>query len=159
MIALTKTLLKYFLFICAFMVASLFVLLIFLTWAAVNREVLGFGENLPTDEYLLPTHEGEFFLIDIYAKLESQLLYAYGIGAWSALWRLTMEVTSSQGYRETAFDLSTFGWSEHSNNKNLFSRTAGQTNHSASRAASHKAFCFGPRIRSWPNGRSGYNAA
>ena len=32
-----------------------------------------------------------------------------------------MEVTSSQRYRETAFDLNPFCWSEHSNNKN-FSR-------------------------------------
>ena len=69
MIVLAKMRLKDFLLICATMVASLFVLLIF-NWAAVNREVLGFGENLPTYGYLLPTHEGKFFIIDIYARFE-----------------------------------------------------------------------------------------
>ena len=46
MIALAKTLFKYFLRICTIMLASIFVLPVYLNWAARNREVLGFGENL-----------------------------------------------------------------------------------------------------------------
>ena len=58
----------YFLLICAFLAATLFFLLIHLNWAAANREVLGFGKNLPADGYLLRTVNGEFFLIDTYSK-------------------------------------------------------------------------------------------
>ena len=101
------------------MIASLFVLLIYLNWAATKREVLGFGENFPTYGYFFLTDEGKFFLIDIYSKLETQLLFAHGKGAWSALWRPIFEITSSQGYHATGFDLPPFGWDENANDKTI----------------------------------------
>ena len=80
--------------------------------------MLGFGENLPTDGYLLPRDEGEFIQIDTNSKSEKQLLFAHRARAWSTLWRPTLGVTSSQGYLATAFDLTPFGWSEHTKDKN-----------------------------------------
>ena len=40
---------------------------------------------------------------------EEPISVAHGKGAWSALWRPTLGVTSSQGYRATTFDLPPFG--------------------------------------------------
>lgn len=121
MIAVAKTLLKYLVRICAIMVAALLVALVYFNWAAANREVTGFGKNLPADGYLLPTGEGKFFLIDINTEAENQLLFVHGTGAWSALWRPTLETAATQGYRTTAFDLPPFGWSEHASDR-IYSR-------------------------------------
>ena len=60
MIALAKTLFKYFLRICAIMLASIFVLPVYLNWAAGNQERLGFGENFcERKSTVTPISQGE----------------------------------------------------------------------------------------------------
>lgn len=82
-------------------------------WSASSREVIAFGEGLPSDGMMISTSEGAIFALTAGRSGQPNVLFAHGTAAWSGLWRPTLDATAEAGFHATAFDMPPFGWSEH----------------------------------------------
>lgn len=82
-------------------------------WMAAQREVVQFGQNLPSDGLMVQTRAGRFFLLEAGKPGRPQVLFAHGTAAWSGLWRPTLKAVAAVDYHAVAFDMPPFGWSQY----------------------------------------------
>lgn len=96
-------------------VGSVFFLSVFLLYfhlLAVQREKLPRQAAAPSSGYFVPGNDVEIFLQETGPKNGPVVLFVHGMGAWSEIWKDTMEAVSRKGYRTIAIDLPPFGFSE-----------------------------------------------
>lgn len=85
--------------------------------AAMLRETEQRADILPGDGRLIPTREGEIFVLEAGPKDGTALLFAHGTAAWSDLWSPVLEAAGRDGWRAIAFDMPPFGFSDHAEDR------------------------------------------
>lgn len=105
--------LRHKLFVALFSVILLFVLgaLAMMVWVSDRQSEFlqnaqpGFGRTITTEQ-------GELFLQDFGIATATPAVLIHGFGAWSEVWRPTLELMSKDGWRAVAPDMPPFGYTE-----------------------------------------------
>src|SRR5512145_2820711 len=80
--------------------------------AASLREKASRTEAAPSTGRFVDAGDVEVFVQELGPTSGNPVLLVHGTGAWSAIWRETMEALAIEGYRAIALDLPPFGYSE-----------------------------------------------
>ncbi|MGH7586049.1 MAG: alpha/beta fold hydrolase [Gemmatimonadales bacterium] len=80
--------------------------------AASLREKGSRTESAPSTGRFVDAGDVEVFVQELGPVSGPPVLFVHGTGAWSAIWRETMEALAVEGYRAIALDLPPFGYSE-----------------------------------------------
>jgi pimeloyl-ACP methyl ester carboxylesterase len=79
---------------------------------AAIRERRTAAEIAPADGQLVPVNGGRIFIQTTGPADGIPVVFTHGMGAWSELWRLTLDEVGSAGFRAIALDLPPFGFSD-----------------------------------------------
>ena len=80
--------------------------------AASLREKASRTEAAPSTGQFVDAGDVEVYVQELGPVSGAPVLLVHGTGAWSAIWRETMEALAVEGYRAIALDLPPFGYSE-----------------------------------------------
>lgn len=105
---LFKSLLKLFLLVILLIVVAF---LYFSIWSE-RREVQSYKQSAPTTGAFLSADDIELFYQEKGPETGQPVVFLHGTGAWSELWRQTLDPLSEKGYRTIAIDTPPFGFSQ-----------------------------------------------
>jgi pimeloyl-ACP methyl ester carboxylesterase len=81
-------------------------------WQAHARETMTRQQAAPRDGRPVRAGDVELFVQERGPADAPVVLFMHGMGAWSQIWRPTMETVAAAGFRAIALDLPPFGYSE-----------------------------------------------
>jgi pimeloyl-ACP methyl ester carboxylesterase len=81
-------------------------------WQADGRETKTRLDGAPSAGRFVRAADVEMFIQELGPKNAPVVLFVHGMGAWSELWRSTLDATAAAGFRAVAIDLPPFGYSE-----------------------------------------------
>lgn len=81
-------------------------------WQAYARESKPRAEAAPRAGRFVRAADVDLFLQEAGPENGPVVVFIHGMGAWSELWRSTIEATAAAGFRAVALDLPPFGYSE-----------------------------------------------
>lgn len=105
-------LLKWSGFVLAGLVIVILLLLVFFGWRVGQREKLDYHTALPDTGRLVKAGDIDIFVQEYGPPADQVILITHGTGAWSELWRETIDLLAGAGYRVVAMDVPPFGYSE-----------------------------------------------
>jgi len=97
---------------CLLLVLVLVAVLAAFRWQAGVRETLSRTEAAPSRGRFVRAGDVEIYVQELGPPRAPVVLFIHGMGAWSELWRETLDVTAAAGFRAVAMDLPPFGFSE-----------------------------------------------
>jgi pimeloyl-ACP methyl ester carboxylesterase len=80
--------------------------------AAARRETMPRAAAAPTTGRFVRTADVEMFVQEAGPPSGAVVLLVHGTGAWSEIWRRTLDTLASAGYHAVAVDMPPFGYSE-----------------------------------------------
>ena len=83
-----------------------------LRWQASARETETHTGAAPAGGRFVSAFDVEIFVQEAGPPDAPAVVFVHGMGAWSELWRETLEATAAAGFRAVALDLPPFGFSE-----------------------------------------------
>src|SRR5262245_9007962 len=81
-------------------------------WRASARETKTRADAAPAAGRFVRSTDVEIFVQELGPRDAPPVLFVHGMGAWSEIWRATLEATAAAGFRAVAIDLPPFGYSE-----------------------------------------------
>jgi len=81
-------------------------------WTAARRETVSRSESAPSAGRFVRAADVEMFVQESGPRSGAPVLLIHGTGAWSEIWRRTLDTLASAGYRAVAVDMPPFGFSE-----------------------------------------------
>ena len=79
---------------------------------ASQRETRTRVEAAPATGRFVRAGDVDLFIQELGPRDAPVVLFVHGMGAWSELWRATLDATAAAGFRAVALDLPPFGYSE-----------------------------------------------
>ncbi|MES2213545.1 MAG: alpha/beta hydrolase [Patescibacteria group bacterium] len=104
--------LKWLFYIFVGLVVVIGVILIFFKVSATSREVKLSSDVAPATGHFVQTFDAKIFVQESGPMTGQPVLLIPGTGAWSEIWRDTIDPLATAGYRVIAIDLPPFGFSE-----------------------------------------------
>ena len=86
--------------------------LLFFNWQAGQRETRTAMEAAPAPGRLVEAADVQVFVQEAGPAEGEPVLLVHGTGAWSEIWRETLQALSKSGYRVIAMDVPPFGYSD-----------------------------------------------
>jgi pimeloyl-ACP methyl ester carboxylesterase len=80
--------------------------------AAARRETLPASAAAPTSGRFVQAADVEMYVQEAGPSSGAPVLFVHGTGAWSEIWRQTLDTLAAAGYHAVAIDLPPFGYSE-----------------------------------------------
>ncbi len=91
--------------------------------ASLLRETKSAEELAPKEGKFIQTKYGKIFIQEKGSPKNNSILFIHGMGAWSELWKETMEAVAREGFHVITVDFPPFGFSERPKLEELDSRT------------------------------------
>ena len=107
-------------------VALVLLALVWLRVAAGSRETLSRSLACPLNGRFLQAGDLQMFVQEDGPAEGSPVLFVHGPGAWSQMWRRTMDTLAVRGFHVVAVDLPPFGFSERPSNADYSDEAQGQ---------------------------------
>jgi len=104
--------LKFFIYLIIILAVIVTSVLLFFSWQANRREVKSVTEAAPGTGHFIKANDTEVFVQESGLISGEPVLLVHGTGAWSEIWRETINVLSRAGYHTIAIDVPPFGYSE-----------------------------------------------
>ena len=98
--------------IAALVAALVVVALGWFRFAAADREALKRSLACPTNGRFVQAGDIQMFVQEDGPSQGQTVLFVHGTGAWSQIWRRTMDTLASRGFHVVAIDMPPFGFSE-----------------------------------------------
>ena len=114
--------LKIFLYLIIILAVMVTSVLLFFSWQANRREVKSVTEAAPSTGHFIKANDIEVFVQESGSISGESVVLVHGTGAWSEIWRETINVLSRAGYHTIAIDVPPFGYSEKPNGVLAYSR-------------------------------------
>jgi pimeloyl-ACP methyl ester carboxylesterase len=87
-------------------------ILLFFTWQRSQRETRSRADAAPKSGRFIKISDGEIYIQETGTVSDRPVLFIHGVGAWSELWRETLDQCPFHGSYCIALDLPPFGFSE-----------------------------------------------
>jgi pimeloyl-ACP methyl ester carboxylesterase len=95
-------------------------------YQATQRENIAFDRAAPSTGRFVDAGDTRIFVQQLVDENNPAVLFVHGTGAWSGLWRTTLQRTANAGFHVIAIDLPPFGFSEKRANLNYSKAAQGQ---------------------------------
>lgn len=113
---------KWILRVVGILVLLIFCVLIFFSLQANRREVETHIKGAPTTGRFVHANDIDVFIQEAGPTSGHPVLLIHGTGAWSEIWRETIETLAEEGFWVIAIDVPPFGYSEKPNSPVAYSR-------------------------------------
>lgn len=113
---------KWLIYSGTFLLLTIVIVLIFFSWQADRREKLSPIEGAPTSGRLVQAYDIRIFIQEDGPEFGPAVLLVHGTGAWSEIWRETIDVLAQNGFHVIAMDVPPFGYSEKPQGVRKYSR-------------------------------------
>lgn len=94
------------------------IVLAYFRFAAARRETAPRVAAAPKTGYFVRAADAEMYVQEAGPRSGAPVLLIHGTGAWSEIWRQTLDTLAATGYRALAIDMPPFGYSERPTNAN-----------------------------------------
>ncbi len=108
--------------IFAFLIVVLILVLTIFSWQTNRRESKSNFEAAPSGGRLIQAADMRVFIQEMGPENGAPVLLVHGTGAWSEIWRETMEQLAMAGFRAIAIDVPPFGYSDKPHDADSYTR-------------------------------------